>query len=199
MKMPSAIGSAVLLGVLVASTSASAQPGGGMPAAVLEAPAPIRQWAVTISPVHLAVGPIGEVTVEKSFGPKIGAAVMIGVGQFTDSPAFGAENTFRVFEAGLSGRYYALGSYRAGMQVGASIEFVTLSGDNVNNSNVSAIGNGVSVSPFLGYKHTWAMGLTFDGQLGPSFLAVKAKADDGSTAEESDVGVNLNLNLGWSF
>lgn len=156
-------------------------------------------WSVTISPIHLLIGPVAEVTVERRVGDMLGVAVMGGVGRFSDESSVGVENTFTVLEAGLSVRAYALGDFDHGLQVGASAEYVHLSGDNVNNSGVSAVGQGLALSPFLGYKHVWSPGITFDAQLGPSFLTLTAEADDGSSADDSEIGVNLNLNVGWSF
>jgi hypothetical protein len=155
-------------------------------------------WSITFSPIHLIAGPIAEVTAEGKLGRKLGAAVMLGAGKFTDRSNAGVDNTFDVFEVGASVRGYLLGSFERGLQLGASLEYATLSGDDVNASGVSAVGNGLSASPFIGYKHVWSMGLTFDGQVGPSFVAIRAEGG-GSTAEDSRVGLNLNLNLGWSF
>lgn len=160
---------------------------------------PPRGWSVTLSPLHLVIGPIVEVTAERRVGDRLGFAVMVGAGQFTDESSNGVENTFTAFEGGISARAYVLGDFDQGLQLGGAVEYVHLSGDDVNNSGVSAVGSGLLLAPFVGYKHVWSFGLTFDGQLGPSYLAVRAEGDDGSTAEDSKVGVHLNLNLGWSF
>lgn len=160
---------------------------------------PARDWSVTLSPIHLVIGPIVEVTAEHRVGDRFGFAVMAGAGQFTDQSDTGVENTFTVFEGGISVRGYVLGDFDRGLQLGAAAEYLQLSGDDVNNSGLSAIGNGLLLAPFVGYKHVWSFGLTFDGQLGPSYLAVRAEGDDGSSAEDSKVGVHLNLNLGWSW
>ena len=160
---------------------------------------PGRDWSFTLSPVHLIVGPVAEVTVERRVGDMLGVAVMAGGGQFTDESSAGIENTFSVIEGGASVRAYVLGDFEQGLQVGASVEYVYVSGDDVNGSGLSAVGNGLLLSPFIGYKHVWSPGITFDGQIGPSYLALAAEGEDGSTAEDSDFGVNLNLNVGWSF
>jgi hypothetical protein len=185
------LGIIAVVGVVTLAAPAVAQPEA--------APSAERDWSVTLSPVHLLIGPIVEVTVERRVGDMLGVAVMAGGGRFTDESDAGIENTFTVFEGGVSARVYALGDFEQGLQVGASGEYVHLAGDDVNNSGVSAVGNGLLLSPFIGYKHVWSPGITFDGQIGPSFLAVRAEAEDGSSAEDSEVGVNLNLNVGWSF
>jgi hypothetical protein len=151
-----------------------------------------------MSPIHLIVGPIIEVTAERRLSPKLGAALMLGVGKFTDKPEVGAETEYDVFEAGASMREYLFGDFDRGVQIGGSIEYVKLSGDDINGSGVAAIGNGMMLSPFIGYKHTWPFGITFDGQFGPTLLLIRAESET-SSAEESRFGLNLNLNFGWSF
>lgn len=182
----------IVLIVMGASTAWAQAPGG--PAVQQEA-APAHTMSITLSPIHLGIGPIVEVTGEWRAAPKIGAAGILGFGKYEppDDP-----NVFDVFEAGASLRYYVLGDFSGGLQLGFEALYVKLSTDSVNGSNVSAIGNGLSLAPFIGYKAIWS-GFTFDGQIGASFLAVSAEADNGETAEDQDVGVLLNLNVGWSF
>jgi hypothetical protein len=175
--------------LLASSGTAAAQP-------QEEAP---RDWSVTLSPVHLLIGPIVEVTAERRVGDRLGFAVMVGAGRFTNESSTGVENTFSVFEGGISVRGYVLGDFDHGLQLGAAAEYLQLSGEDINDSGVGGVGSGLVLAPFVGYKHVWSFGLTFDGQLGPSYLAVRAEDDTGSTAEDSDIGVYLNLNLGWSF
>jgi hypothetical protein len=55
---------------------------------------------------------------------------------------------------------------------------------------------GLGLSPFAGYKWTHRSGLTLEGQLGATFLVVRAKT---ASSETKDVGPMLNLNFGYSF
>ena len=142
--------------------------------------------------------PVLEITAERRLAAKVGVAAMLGAGEITASSGV-VENTFTVFELGLSARYYVLGSFNKGLQVGGAVEWLTVKGDDVNGSMLSGVGNGVLVAPFIGYKHTFSWGFTFDGQLGTAFTAIRAEADNGAMAEESNTSVYLNLNLGWSF
>jgi hypothetical protein len=196
----------VLLGLCL-SWTASAQtaapapapaPVPATPAELFPVETPARSWAVTTSVPHLLF-PILEVTVERRLSSNLGVAVMVGAGKVTAESAVGVENTFRAFELGLSARYYVLGNFASGMQVGGAIEYLGLKGDNLNNTMVSGSGSGLLVAPFIGYKHTWSGGLTFDGQLGPGFVAARAEADNGAMTEENNTFAYLNLNLGWSF
>ncbi len=185
---------AVLLG-LCAPALAQSGDATPAPAALFEKPAPTpRNWAVTMSPVHLVL-PVIEFAVERRLASNLGVALMFGGGSVTDD----LDNKFTVGELGVSVRYYGLGDFAKGLQVGAALEYLTVSGEDVNGSSVDVEGDGVVVAPFIGYKHTWGFGLTFDGQLGPAFTAIEAEADNGATEEESRVGAYLNLNLGWSF
>jgi hypothetical protein len=58
------------------------------------------------------------------------------------------------------------------------------------------------VGPFVGYKVTADVGLTFDAQLGFQVIAVSAEAVSGgqtASGEQSSVIPLLNLNVGWAF
>ena len=178
-------------------TGSRPRAGGPRPSAIVlfpEATKAPRNWAVTISPIHLVL-PLVEFTVERRIKRKLGVALMLGGGSVTDD----LDNKFRVAEVGLSARYYVLGNFAKGMQIGGAIEFVSVKGDNINGSSVSVQGSGLVVAPFIGYKHTFGFGLTLDGQLGAGLTAIQAEADNGAREEESSVNVYLNLNLGWSF
>jgi hypothetical protein len=166
-------------------------------------PGPARKLALTFSPVLLLGGPIIEVTGELRVGPKLGAAVIVGAGQFTSTTTSPGQpdvtNTFDVLELGASGRYYLTGDFDGGIQLGGQAKYIKLSGDDVNGTGISAIGEGLAVGPLVGWKHTWHFGLTFDAQLGVAYLLLAASADDGSSANDSRISPILNLNVGWSF
>jgi hypothetical protein len=156
-------------------------------------PAP-RNWAVTMSPVHLFL-PVIEIAVERRIERKLGIAVMVGGGSIENDQG----DKFTVSEVGLSARYYVLGSFAKGMQLGGALEYLKVKSDDINGSSVSVNGSGFVVAPFIGYKRTFGFGLTLDGQLGAGLIAVEAEADNGAMEEESRVSAYLNLNIGWSF
>ena len=147
--------------------------------------------AVTASPLHLFV-PMAEVTVEARVAPRLGVAVIGGVGAFHDAAT---DERIRLFEGGASARYYVLGSFRHGLQLGAEALYVHADAT-ADATAVQAAGLGLA--PFVGYKWTHRTGFTVDAQLGVSFMAVHADAA-GASAEARDVGPLLNLNLGYSF
>lgn len=148
--------------------------------------------AVTVSPLHLFV-PMAEITVEARVAPRIGVAVIGGIGAIRDQAT---DERIRLFEGGASARYYVLGSFRHGLQLGAEALYVHADAT-ADATGVQAAGLGLS--PFVGYKWTHRTGVTVDTQLGVTYLAARADADTGATAETRDVAPMLNLNLGYSF
>lgn len=159
-----------------------------------EAPPPPRKLptaALTISPFHMFV-PMIEVTGEFRVAPKLGVAVIAGAGAIRDMDT---DALIKVYEAGASVRYYVIGNFRHGMQIGGEAIYVKASTDN---TGVEVRGRGLGLSPFLGYKWTSRIGFTIDTQLGVTFIT--ARADSATqTKEESKVGPLLNLNVGWSI
>jgi hypothetical protein len=111
------------------------------------------------------------------------------------------ERRFTVGELGASGRYYATGSFARGVQVGGELVYLLVQLDDPM-STVRATGDGLSLSPFVGYKWTGASGFTAEAQGGLSVLVAQAHATDGTTtadSEQSRIYPLINLNLGWSF
>ncbi|MDY0060386.1 MAG: hypothetical protein RBU45_11285 [Myxococcota bacterium] len=173
------------------------------------APAPADDGhflSLTLSPIHLAM-PVLEVTAEYRVLPKLGVAGFLGAGQYTQETEIGGtvvdEDTFLVLEVGAQVRYYVLGDFDHGMQLGAEVLYLHLSGDDLSSSTVSGSGAGVAVGPFLGYKIATRIGFTFDVQLGYQVILVSAEAsnDQGqsATSDETSGSPLLNLNVGWSF
>ena len=159
-------------------------------------------FALTVSPLHL-IAPIVEVTGEGRLTGRGGLALIGGVGSLKGevNDAFGNTSTesFGVWEVGASGRYYLVGDFDHGMQLGGEILYVDV---DVEGETVSGTGSGLAIGPFLGYKVSADFGFTFDSQLGFQYLAGGAEAESGGqTAEEeaSEVIVLLNLNIGWAF
>lgn len=148
-----------------------------------------HQVSLTFSPVHLLLA-MGEVTGEFRAHEKVGVAGTIGLGK---------PSGFLAVEGGASGRWYPLGDFDHGMQVGAEVQYLALMGEV---SGIEASGSGLTMGPFLGYKIAAKFGLTFEIQTGAQYSFVSAQASghgQTETASESDIGVLLNLQLGWSF
>lgn len=137
--------------------------------------------SVTVSPLHLVL-PIIEATGEFRLADKASVAVIGG---------FGSVSGYSAAEVGGQGRYYPIGDFDHGLQVGGEVLAIFVSDSN-------AAGLGLSVGPFLGYKIAARFGLTFDIQLGAQAYVVGASSGT-SSARESAVGPLLNINLGWSF
>ena len=155
--------------------------------------------ALTISPVHLGI-PIVEVTGEYALERRLGFAVIGGYGTPTVILNDGERVKLTAIEFGASGRYYLFGSFDHGMQIGAEVLYIHVSGEA---DAVRATASGLSLAPFIGYKKSAKFGLTFDAQLGVSYTVVRASSESDSGAEgdaESEgAGILLNLNLGWAF
>src|SRR6185369_10478727 len=89
-------------------------PADGAATVAEDAPAhPRRIVSLTISPLHLTL-PVLELTGEYRALDKLGVAVIAGVGRYTDNNLSAA-----AYEAGAQVRYYVVGDFRHGMQVGA--------------------------------------------------------------------------------
>ena len=187
---------AALVATVVDAGVARAQP----PPVTAEQSHPRRMVSVTISPFHLLL-PFVELTAEGRVHDKLGIGVVAGAGKVSeDASATGPAISATVVEVGLQGRYYLLGDFRHGLQLGAEGMYLHVSGINVD--TISAYADGVAVGPFIGYKYTADIGFTFDSQLGFQRIGMFAKASgDGQTAStrDSEYFLLLNLNVGWSL
>ncbi len=154
-----------------------------------------HKTAITISPFHLTQ-PIVEVTGEFAMTRDIGMAAIVGIGSY-DGASF--------FEIGGQYNYYIIGNFNHGMQLGAELLYAHLSdGFRLGDDKVNWAGQGLAVSPFLGYKFAANYGLTLNIQGGVSLVVARASVEssyDGTTdsASNSTVGPLLNINVGWSF
>lgn len=144
--------------------------------------------SLTISPLHLVL-PIVELTGEYRVNPKLGIAVIVGGGKVTPENS----QSSSVFEIGGSARYYVLGSFRKGIQLGAEVDYLHVSAD-----GTEVKGAGIAAGPFVGAKWVSSFGLTFDGQIGGQYLKAQARSNT-ATANASNTVVLLNLNVGYSF
>ncbi len=157
--------------------------------------------SITFSPLHLIL-PVFEVTAEFRVHPDIGVAAILGGG--TIGPHLDPDDVLEspfVFEGGARFAWYAVGSFKHGMQVGLETLFAHIS---TSGKDISGFGRGLGITPFLGYKIAADSGFTFECQMGPVFGFVFAEATESSTgdsasASDTSIGLNINLNIGWSF
>ncbi|HPH65554.1 MAG TPA: hypothetical protein PLF40_07415 [Kofleriaceae bacterium] len=175
-------------------TPAAAAPMAAMPVAPQPQPQPTivpsdagPRVSLTISPAHLSL-PVVELTGEYRVIPKLGIALVLGGGKITDNVL-----SATVAEVGASARYYVLGSFRTGLQIGGEVDYVHVSGDNID-----VKGAGLAMGAFVGGKWISSFGLTLEGQIGPQLQTASASSSS-SSSSESKVGLLLNLNIGYSF
>jgi len=161
---------------------------------------PSHQFSLTISPLHLVL-PIVELTGEYAIMKDLSAALILGGGKITsEASGLVAKETYTAYEVGAQGRYYLLGDFEHGMQVGAEALYLYLDRD--GESSITVSGAGLALGPFIGYKIATHIGFTFDAQLGFQYMVARAEATDGTNTEKgenSDIIPLLNLNVGWSF
>jgi hypothetical protein len=157
-------------------------------------PHPRRIVSMTISPFHLLVHMV-ELTGELRANDKIGVAVIAGFGQLSDTLE-DTDISTTVYEAGTQLRYYVVGDFRHGMQLGAELLYLKLT-----DHRISTEGEGVAIGPFAGYKFTTDVGFTVDCQLGVEYIAARAQSNAGVTgrANGSTYIPLVNVNIGWSF
>lgn len=142
--------------------------------------------SLTLSPAHLVL-PVAE----GAFEYRLGQFSVVGI------LGLGSSDSVAVFEIGGQGRYYVVGDFRHGMNVGG--ELLLMSGvDNVRGVTVSA--GGMQLGAFAGYKYVADFGLTVDINAGLSLyttrIATRGANDD---RPQTGAGVLLNGNVGWSF
>ncbi|MEJ7601253.1 MAG: hypothetical protein WKG01_25335 [Kofleriaceae bacterium] len=147
--------------------------------------------SITVSPVHLVI-PVGELTAELRAHDKLGIAAVVGIGSVSVDRF---EDRVAVYEAGISARYYLTGSFRTGIQLGAEALYLHAA---TKDDSMAVRAQGLGLSPFAGYKWTGRSGLTLEGQLGVTYVAVRADSET-AAAEDSRVGPMVNLNIGYGF
>jgi hypothetical protein len=151
--------------------------------------------SITISPVLLFL-PLVELTGEYRISEHLGIAAIVGGGSVAVKDAAGNKLTSAaVIEIGASARYYVLGSFRKGVQLGAEVNYLHAG---ATNGTTAVIADGLAIGPFVGGKWISSFGLTLDGQLGVQGIALRGKSSS-STAKEKSYGPLLNLNIGYSF
>lgn len=169
-----------------------------------------HQVSVTFAPI-LAMGSsttqiqsirVLELLGEYAVTRKVSAAAILAFGKVTmKDPTYDPAN---IYEVGAQGRFYPLGTFIHGMNVGAEVLW-TKADITAKSGNVSAAAtaSGLAVAPFVGYKIATNIGFTFDAHLGVRYYALQANATastgDTASAKQSDSAPLLRLNIGWSF
>jgi hypothetical protein len=169
--------------------------------------------SVTFSPIHLIL-PVVELTGEFKVHKDLGIAAIFGVGSIkvTETTTVvgpgGTSQTdtvrFSVWELGTQFRWYVVGSFDHGMELGAEVMYLHVAGTSSVAPTVSGVGTGFAAGPFVGYKIATNFGFTFDAQLGAQWVGASASAKDSSSGDatsksNSTVVPLLNLQVGWSF
>ncbi len=176
MKYTLALSTTVFVLITTPSTPALADGGAA-------APERMRVFSATFSPIHLQF-PVLEVTGEARLATKVSAAGILGVGKSDD---------VNLYELGAQLRYYMWGDFDGGLQLGAEVVYVGATSD-----EVSAVAQGLTLGPFIGYKYVAGFGLTFDAQVGAQYITLRGESGS-VTEEDSDIIPLVNLNVGWTF
>lgn len=150
--------------------------------------------SLTFSPIHLAF-PMFEATGEARLGDKLGAALILAGGT-VGVTVNNVEQRGTAYEVGGQVRWYPVGSFIHGLQVGAELLYLHISLDDAYAGTVN--GAGLALGPFIGYKIATNVGFTFDAQLGFEWMAARAESSSASAEAKSIIPL-LNLNVGWSF
>lgn len=174
-------GVSVVSVVLAHSTMVRAEPERALPSV-----------AITVSPIPAIFG-IVELTAEVPVHPQIGVAGIAGGGLIKGASG----DRVTAYEAGISGRYYALGNFRSGLVIGAEAIYA---GATAETKEYELLANGLTGGAFIGGKWTADFGLTLEGHVGAQYIFVEGRDSSSSTTTAaSAVGPLVNLNIGYSF
>ncbi len=184
-----------------------AEPAPGAPAMLpppSETPAPPpnkgHKISVLFAPLRLIV-PLVEFTAEYRVANKIGVSVTLGAGQ-REVSGVGTNVTGTELEGGLQGRYYVIGDFDHGMELGAELLEEYVKFDDIP-PNVAVAAGGLTLGAFIGYKIATNVGFTFEAQLGARYLVVEPAAQGDTTLGSPSLDEKwlplLHLNVGWSF
>ncbi|HSD87517.1 MAG TPA: hypothetical protein VLB44_08375, partial [Kofleriaceae bacterium] len=144
--------------------------------------------------------PVVEFTVEYRVMDQLGVSIELGGGKRTISTG-GTDVSGTELEGGAQVRYYLLGDFHKGLELGAEILDEHVKFDEPLPAGVAgAAAGGVTVGPFAGYKIATHAGFTFEAQLGARYLAVDPPVTgQGAPTIDSRWLPLLHLNIGWSF
>src|SRR5664279_6241523 len=161
---------------------------------------PERHWTIMVAPLR-AIIPLGEITAEYAITPKLGASIELGAGQRTIS-AGSDDATGTEIEGGAQVRYYALGSFRHGMELGGEfLEEHVMFQEPLPGPIVGAAAGGATLGAFVGYKIITHVGFSFEAQLGARYLIVDPQITGQATGVPAfdKWAPLLHINVGWSF
>ncbi|MBA3457629.1 MAG: hypothetical protein H0T42_31395 [Deltaproteobacteria bacterium] len=184
------------------------------PAAVAPVPPPVQpavepssppkklpKFTVMWAPLR-AVIPLVEFTFEYRVMPKLGVSLTLGAGTRTIEDQAGTEYSGTEIDVGGQVRYYLLGNFRHGMQLGAEVLEEYVNFEDLP-AGVGAAAGGFTVGPFIGYKFATGVGFTFEAQAGVRYVVVEPEAQGGvgspGFTTEDKVLPLVHLNVGWSF
>ena len=138
--------------------------------------------SLTFSPLHLTAATF-EATGEFRVLDKLGLAIVAGGGGY---------GGVGVYEIGSSVRWYPIGTFVHGMQLGAEVLYA---GGGGGKSGTFVHADVLSAGGFVGYKIATNIGFTFEAQAGVSGVVA------GATGIGTISGVLplINANVGWSF
>jgi hypothetical protein len=161
--------------------------------------------SLTFSPLHLIL-PEVRVMGEVKLNPKVSVAALAGYGSVgvNTTGSGGVVDRVTVWEAGGQFRYYPIGTFEHGMQLGAHLEYIGASASGSSGDvKVFGAGNGVVMGPFVGYKLATKVGFTLDLQGGVGYEVVTASANTSNgttaTASANQFVPLVNIQVGWSF
>jgi len=176
-----------------------------------------HRFSLMLSVVHPLVFSMYDASGEFRLSRFAGLALVAGVGTASLKQFYKSlpDERSRVWAAGLQARFYPVGSFDRGLQVGAEIVYLT--GSASTNGTITsdddppirytgpltASGGGFKGGPFVGYKLALPEGFTVAAQIGVDYLSLKgmAKGDNG-VSRSSDTKTALPLadaTIGWSF
>jgi hypothetical protein len=176
-----------------------------------------HRFSLVLSVVHPLVFSIFDVTGEFRLGRQAGLALVFGVGSASLKDFYKAlpDERARVWEGGLQVRFYPLGTFDHGLQVGG--EFVYLTGSASTTGSLpseddtgaastgplTAKGSGFKAGPFVGYKLALPVGFTLAAQIGVDYLSLKGIAKDANgttkTGDTKTAFLLADAGIGWSF
>jgi len=166
------------------------------------APEPETGHRITVlfAPLRLVI-PLVEFTAEYRVADKIGVSVTLGAGTREVSGA-GTNVTGTELEGGLQGRYYVVGDFDHGMELGAELLEEYVKFDDVP-AGLAVAAGGLTLGAFIGYKIATRIGFTFEAQVGARYLVVEPAVQGDTTLGSPPIDEKwlplLHLNVGWSF
>ena len=164
-------------------------------------------WTVMWAPLRLIAG-VAEFTGEYRIQDKLGVSLQLGGGPRKVKfavPGGTVSVPGTEVEAGVQARYYLVGSFTHGMEVGAEFLYERIKFDEPLPPGIlAASAGGGALGAFGGYKIATRVGFTFEGQFGYHYVVIMPPVT-GMTGNGTRIGsdsrgsIYLRLNIGWTF